>query len=482
MVSLKHSIHLLAYPNRIGSTINDLYTFMTKNLDDCIGGLHLLPFYPSNADSGFSPLTHTEVDPAFGTWNDIEKISATYDLCVDLTLNHISDESEEFRDFLEKGAKSKHANLFVHLHKLGEFTPDDMAKIHIRKEKEPFREVQLKNGKTTFVWSTFTEHQIDLNYNHQETFDLMKRYMKFLTQKGVKLFRLDAFGYITKTRGTSCFLVEPKIYEHLEWFRKNANAYGAAILPEVHDHPSYQRAISQRGAYCYAFALPPLILYSLLDNNSTYLKNWLRTCPHQQITVLDTHDGICIPDVEDLLPEDKVSHMVKNVSERSADPILRRSAANAHSVGAIYQLTCTFYDALKRNDDAYIAARAIQFFTPGLPQVYYVGLLTGENDIELMDETQEIRAINRHSFTVAEAEKDLKKKVVKRLLRLMKFRNNYPAFFDGKFELHYSNDSSVVMSWSKKNHMCRLEVDLIFNKATIIYSDKETNKNKKIVL
>src|SRR3546814_20109209 len=87
----------------------------------------------------------------------------------------------------------------------------------------------------------------------------------------------------------------------------------------------------------YGFALAPLLLYSLLDASSTHLKQWLRMCPRNQITVLDTHDGICIPDVEGVLPNDEIKHVSDNVSARSAEPILRRQEANVHSVGAIYQ-------------------------------------------------------------------------------------------------------------------------------------------------
>lgn len=475
---LKSKVHLLCYPNRIGSNLADLSDFIGEYLTSVIGGIHILPFFPSNADSGFSPLTHLKVDPEFGDWSVIQKISSKFDLCVDITLNHISDESDEFVDFIKHGFDSKFADLFVNVKEMGNFRCEDLSKIHIRKEKEPFREVQFKNGKKGLVWSTFTEHQIDLNYNKPLVFSLMKKYMRHLAQKGVKLFRLDAFGYITKQRGTSCFLVEPQIYDFLGWFLKTAQSYGAHILPEVHDHPSFQKAISSRGAYSYGFALPPLVLYSILDRNSRYLKNWLRNCPHNQITVLDTHDGICIPDVEDILPEPKINALIENVSKRSADPILRRQAANVHSVGAIYQLTCTFYDALKRNDDAYILARAIQFFTPGIPQVYYVGLFAGENDHELLEKTNEVREINRQYFSLVEAKKALKKKVVKRLLRLMEFRNNYPAF-EGEFALHSSPNTTLVLSWQKGQHQCQLTADLTFNKTTIRYFDPETKKNKQ---
>jgi sucrose phosphorylase len=211
------------------------------------------------------------------------------------------------------------------------------------------------------------------------------------------------------------------------------------------------------------------VLFSLLDANSTYLKQWLRMCPRNQLTVLDTHDGICIPDVEGVLPKDKIQAVIDNVSQRSADPILRRSAANVHSVGAIYQLTCTYYDALKRNDDAYIAARAIQFFAPGIPQVYYVGLLAGENDMALLERTQVGRDINRHYYTVDEIDRQVQRLVVQRLFGLMRWRNTHPAFA-GEFSLPECGDEVFVARWSAGSDgadWAELRIDFAAGRAAI---------------
>jgi sucrose phosphorylase len=470
---LRNAVQLICYPNRIGRDLCDLRGFIDRNLAQAIGGVHLLPPFPSNADGGFSPLTHREIDPAFGSWADVEAIAADYDLCLDLMLNHIADESPEFRDYIEKGQASPHAGLFIDVDAMGSIGPDDLAKIHIRKEKEPFRTVRFADGSTARVWCTFTERQIDLNYGSNATYELMEENIRFMSERGVKLFRLDAFGYTTKRFGTTCFLVEPDVYRILEWFNRTAVRYGAELLPEVHDDPSYQYAIAMHDMHPYGFALPPLVLYSLLECDSVYLKRWLRMCPREQVTVLDTHDGICIPDVEGFLPGDRIQEIIQSVSERSLDPILRRSAANVHSVGAIYQLTCTFYDALRRNDDVYIAARAIQLFAPGIPQVYYVGLLAGSNDQELAEESGEARDVNRHYYSVEEAEAALATPVAQRQLKLMELRNSHPAF-QGEFELHYSNDSSVAMGWHCGDARCNVFIDLNFNTTTVTCTDPES--------
>ncbi|MEX2182625.1 MAG: sucrose phosphorylase [Gemmatimonadaceae bacterium] len=478
-MALRNQVQLIAYPHRMGGNLAGLADVLESHLSRAVGGVHILPFYPSNADSGFSPLTHKEVDPNFGTWADIERIAAKFDICADLTINHISDESVEFRDFVANGMRSEYADLFVHVDQLGEISPDDLAKIHIRKEKEPFREVRLPDGTVHRVWTTFTEKQIDLNYNSPRTYALMEEYVTFLAARGVKLFRLDAFGYTTKRIGTSCFLVEPDVYEILRWIHRAAVAHGADTLPEVHDHPSYQHAISLHGMRPYGFALPPLVLHALLDADSTYLKRWLRMCPRNQVSVLDTHDGICIPDVEGLLPQQEIQDVIDNVSQRSADPIYRRSAASVHSVGAIYQLTCTFYDALKQNDDANVAARAIQLFSPGIPQVYYVGWLGGTNEIEQAEQSGDPRDVNRHFYTREAIDAAVRQPMVRRIQKLMEFRSTYPAF-NGEFQLEYSNNSSVAVAWRLGDYRCELFVDLIFKKATIRYADPHTGRTLTI--
>ena len=140
----------------------------------------------------------------------------------------------------------------------------------------------------------------------------------------------------------------------------------------------------------------------------------------------------------------------------------------------VHQIRGTIYSMLDKNDDAYIAARAIQFFVPGIPQVYYVGLLTGENDIENVEKTGEGREINRHNFSLDEIENAVQKPVFKRLVRLIKLRNEHPAF-DGKFEIGQSeSDKTIQLSWTNEGSSCWLHIDLDNMQSTIKYtSDKD---------
>jgi hypothetical protein len=80
-----------------------------------------------------------------------------------------------------------------------------------------------------------------------------------------------------------------------------------------------------------------------------------------------------------------------------------------------------------------------------------VGLLAGENDIELVQQTKNGRDINRHNYTLDEIARDIQKPVVRRLLRLMEFRNTNRAF-DGQFAIEEAPDDQLHLSWTQTPH------------------------------
>jgi glycosidase len=105
-MSLTNQVQLITYADSLGSNLKELKTALNTDLKDLFGGVHILPFYPSSGDRGFAPLTHLEVEPRLGEWDDIRQISQKYEVCADIILNHISKESEFFQDFLARGKNS----------------------------------------------------------------------------------------------------------------------------------------------------------------------------------------------------------------------------------------------------------------------------------------------------------------------------------------------------------------------------------------
>ena len=145
---------------------------------------------------------------------------------------------------------------------------------------------------------------------------------------------------------------------------------------------------------------------------------------------------------------------------------VNRLLSDAHVVGVdVHQLNCTYYSALGCDDERYVAARAIQLFAKGVPQIYYVGLLAGENDTAAVERTGDGRAINRHDYTVDEVGDALARPVVGRVLELVRLRNSHPAF-DGALEVA-GDGSSLRLRWRNGAATCSLEVDLASGRAAV---------------
>ena len=117
-MSVQNKVQLITYPDSLGINLLELHYVLRRYLRKAVGGIHLLPFYPSSADRGFAPLTYTEVAPAFGTWADIDLIGSEFDLIIDFMVNHISRQSEYFQDYYDKGVDSDYAEMFLSFNKL----------------------------------------------------------------------------------------------------------------------------------------------------------------------------------------------------------------------------------------------------------------------------------------------------------------------------------------------------------------------------
>lgn len=480
-MSVKNQVQLITYPDSLGGNLKALNNVLLTHFTDIFkGGVHILPPFPSSGDRGFAPKAYLEIEPNFGTWADIRAIGENFDILVDFMVNHISRQSEYFQDFFKKGRKSKYADFFITLDKLwkdGKPVKEDIDKMFLRRPL-PYSSFTIEEtGEEEKVWTTFGKtdpsEQIDLDVKSEKVKELFTEFFMNFKKQNVKIVRLDAVGYVIKKLGTSCFFVEPEIYEFLDWILELANSLDIELLPEVHSHYSIQYKLAEHGCWIYDFILPYRILDTLINKSSTELRHYLKARPHKQFTMLDCHDGIPVkPDMDDLINTKEARELVDVCVERGSNLSLILSDEHKAEDGFdVHQIRCSYYSVLNCEDDAYLAARAIQFFAPGVPQVYYVGLLAGENDLENVRKTGEGREINRHNFTLEEIKKSLEKEVVQRLLKLIRFRNEYDAF-NGEFIVLESANDEIRLSWKKDKKYCTLYIDLKNNKSVIDYIDE----------
>ncbi|MCS7243052.1 MAG: sucrose phosphorylase [Candidatus Caldatribacterium sp.] len=476
-------IMLITYADSMGRNLKELRYLLKTHFQGAIGGLHILPFFPSSADRGFAPITYKKVDERFGTWEDIEELGKEYYLMFDFMINHISRQSAFFQDFLARKDASPYASMFIRYKDIwpqGEPPREELDMVYKRKPRPPYVTVRFADGSEEKIWCTFSDEQIDLNVTSAVTQEFIAETLKYLAQKGASLIRLDAVAYTIKKRGTNCFFVEPEIWKLLDFCRTILAPYGVEVLPEVHEHYSFQLKLAERGYWVYDFALPMLVLHTLYSGSKERLLHWLRICPKKQFTTLDTHDGIGVVDAKDLLTDEEIEKTEDYLYSRGAN-VKRIYSTTAYNNLDIYQINCTYYSALGNNDDAYLLARAIQFFSPGIPQVYYVGLLAGENDVELVERTKQGRDINRHCYTVEEVEENLKRPVVQKLLQLMRFRNNCPAF-DGNCVIQETDEKHLlILQWIKGEHKATLKADLKRLEFEVTYCNSLRGKEEEVL-
>jgi sucrose phosphorylase len=453
---MQNQVQLITYVDRLsGGGLAELDALLAGPLRNLFGGVHLLPFFDpiDGADAGFDPADHTRVDPRLGKWSDVRALADRVDVIADFIVNHVSRDSPQFRDFLEKGSASKYAGLFLTRERIfGEnASAGDVSRVYRPRPGTPFTEVTLSNGRREALWTTFTPAQVDIDVTHPQGVAYLERILQTFAGSGVRVLRLDAVGYAVKKAGTSCFMI-PETFAFIAGLAEHAQTHGMEVLVEIHSHYRTQIEIAKQVPWVYDFALPPLVLHALEFRTAKRLKEWLQIRPTNALTVLDTHDGIGIVDVgaggsgaPGLVPPAELERLVEAIHDNSGGASRRATGAAASNLD-LYQVNCTYYDALGGDDRNYLLARAIQFFAPGIPQVYYVGLLAGDNDLDLLARTGVGRDINRHYYRRDEVLEALERPVVQKLCGLIRLRNTHPAF-RGRFFVEESADDELVMHW-----------------------------------
>lgn len=473
-------VELITYANRFGGDLPGLRDLLDGPLAGLFGGVHVLPFFLpfDGADAGFDPEDHTEVDPRLGSWDDIAALARTYAVMADVIVNHVSSTSPQFLDWLARGPDSEFDGMFLTYRSAFPqgAREEDLMRIYRPRPGLPFTPYALADGSKRLMWTTFTPQQIDIDVRQPVARAYLLRVLDRLAAAGVTRVRLDAVGYAVKTPGLTSFMT-PETFHFIDEITAWCHDRDLQVLVEVHSYYRHQIEIARQVDQVYDFALPPLVLHALGSADADPLVAWLAIRPSNTYTVLDTHDGIGVIDVgadatdrsrPGLLTPAQIDALVETIHDNSGGTSRQATGAAASNVD-LYQVNCTFYDALGEDDVRYLIARALQFWAPGVPQIYYVGLLAGSNDMQLLASTRIGRDVNRHDYTRAEIDEALRRPVVQALCNLIRFRNAHPAF-DGTFEVA-GGGSQLVATWSAGDHHASLDVDLAAGKATVTWTD-----------
>jgi len=370
--------------------------------------LHILPFFPYSSDRGFSVLDFETVDPNLGSWQDIEDIGKRYQLMFDGVLNHISSKSPAFQEFLNGNPYFK--DITIAYTSRGALTPEQRKIIVRPRTSDLLTKFRTIDG-DRYVWTTFSADQIDLNYKNPEVLMFIIETLLHYVRRGADILRLDAVTYLWTEPGTPSVHLK-QTHEIIKLLRDvfNAVAPWAAILTETNvrheKNVSYFGNGHDEAQMVYNFALPPLVLHTFYREDATALTRWAKNLKYISNTttflnILDTHDGIGLMGIRDILPAEDIDHIIQNAREHGAF-VSYKSGKDGKDEP--YELNCTWFSAINYDSSdediafqvkRFVASRSIAMVLRGVPAIYFHGLIGTRNDIDTVLVTKSKRDINR---------------------------------------------------------------------------------------
>jgi len=402
--------------------------------------LHVLPFFPSSGDGGFSIVDFTEVDPAHGDWDDIAALAADRRLMVDLVLNHVSSRSPWFRGFL--AGDPERSDWF---HVVDPST--DLSGVFRPRTHPLLTRFDTVRGRE-YVWTTFSADQVDLNFANPAVLEAVLDVLADYVAHGARVIRLDAVGFVWKELGTPC-LHHPKTHAVVKLMR----AFLDRIAPDVQlvtetnvphaDNIAYFGDGSDEAQMVYNFALPPLVLDAFARGDTTDLSAWAATLSTSGDTTffnfLASHDGIGMTPAYPIVGADRVGELAERVRRLGGDWSGRTTDA-----GTVvpYELNIGYADALADHQgqdpreiaQRMLAAASIQFALQGVPGVYVHSHLGSRSWWDGPAVTGEKRSINRERLQLDRLRTELADPHGARAIatdghrRLLRTRRHHPAF------------------------------------------------------
>lgn len=388
--------------------LRTLADVLNSTFEGAVSGVHILPFYPYTSDDGFSVVDYTVVDPALGTWEDLEPLRRSYRMMYDAVINHISASSEWFQAFLrgEPGAEERF---------IAQDPATDLSLVTRPRTHPLLTRFDTPHG-PRWIWTTFSTDQIDLNVENPDVLLFLLDVLLLYVHHGASLIRLDAIGYLWKEVGTRSIHL-PQTHRAVQFFRSalDAVAPGTLLITETNvphaDNISYFGDGHNEAQLVYQFPLAPLTLNAFHRGSARHLTEWATGLePPSSATTffnfLASHDGIGVVPATGILGKDEFDELVQKAHDHGGRVSYKNNPDSSQSP---YELNITLFDALSdpaANDEhainRFIAANAIMLAMQGVPGIYIHSLIGSHNCYPCLEATGRARSINREKWQRAE--------------------------------------------------------------------------------
>ncbi len=428
---------------RSGETpLHTLAAFLRDHVGEVLSDVHLLPMFPWTSDDGFAVVDHRAVNPAIGTWADVEDLARDHTVMFDFVANHTSSASRWFLGWL--AGDPAYAGYYL------ERDPDFDDSRVVRPRTTPLHHAYPRaDGTKAWAWTTFGEDQVDVDVREPRVLLELSDVLLGYLVRGAAAVRLDAIGFLWKESGTTCLHL-PQTHAVIKVWRALVDhvAPGARLLTETNvphaENISYFGDGGDEANLVYQFALPPLVLHSFVAGSTARLSTWAEGVGPVSPTAtwfnfLASHDGIGLRATEGILDDDEREALVARTRAHGG----RVSwASRGDGSRTVYELNLGYLDALctvaEAREPAVVAAKALAAHSIllsflGIPALYYHSLVGSPPDLEGMVTSRINRRINRavldaDRLAVELREDTRRRSVFEGLRHLLDVRRRHAAF------------------------------------------------------
>jgi len=315
--------------------LQKLHTFLHQHLRDEIRCVHIAPSSPYTDEESFLASDDYRVNPALGSWQDIQAIHQDFDLMTDLVTNPATNQSQRSQNFLKGEPPTKDYLL-------------EMLRVLFYYIHQGARIIRLNDA--AGLWKEQGPSGIRQTQNHR----LLK-----LIRELAELIHPDTI-----------ILAETNLPE-----RENLSFFGEKF-DEAH-------MISQ-------LPLPPMILHTLHTGDATRLSQWAATIPDtdEEATFFNftaSQKGIDIRPLEGIIPEDELSRLLERMKEFGGDISTRTDSGGSESyreinINWLDAMKGTFYGVDTLQTERFLCSQTIMMEMRGIPAFYIHTLTATESD------------------------------------------------------------------------------------------------------
>lgn len=449
----------VSYPDQLitsnESSIGALDHFLSKYFSNI--PIYILPCWETTGDGGFSIKNFTHPRLRVGKIDDLRRFCHNQIVCIDMVLSNISAEHIFVKNHLKLPYQEENSIVA----ELVDKNPNDIPKSH--RGHSNVRKFESIYG-DRWLWTTFSPHQVNLNYSSPKTLKWLLRTIAFYLDIGALSIRLDAVPFLW-TKESGPILHAPQCHSIVKIIRSFIDYYKPdTLLIAQTDYASkplhdYIGTDDREAQLLYRHELAPILIHGIISKQKIYIEKWIQNLvcdpDHNWINFLSTCDGIFLRPWDYPLPT-KAIQLLTDACLSGGGTVQYYHWEN-HPPATLCTTTWSILH-YQVNDEItkkrVLLANAMLLALPGIPALFFNSFFGMENWKEWRTLEEEARSIVRERYSaklinqLLQTSNSRQYQLYKNLKQLIDIRIQHPAICQNSQVDIISDVPENVVAWS----------------------------------